>query len=285
MIRLVSWNTAFSRRPWLELAEMDVDVALLQETCTPPPQVLDTMEFSPYKHWLAENYTLTALRPARVVKTSDRVSVEWFEQVEPRRGVSEPHHMAVGDIGLCDAAKVTPKDGTEPFIVVSMYAGWQSPHPVAGPGLIFPDASAHHIISDLSTFVPTYDEENPGHRIIAAGDLNVAFNTIDAFEARARTILDRMSALGMEYLGPLFPNGRKAEPVPPHLAEESLEVPTYHTVAREPATAHVQIDHVFASRGFHNTITTRAMNHVEEWGSSDHCRILINLETPCLGTS
>ena len=32
-----------------------------------------------------------------------------------------------------------------------------------------------------------------------------------------------------------------------------------------------------ASRGFHEDITVRAMNSVEEWGASDHCRLLIKI--------
>ena len=43
-------------------------------------------------------------------------------------------------------------------------------------------------------------------------------------------------------------------------------------------------DYVFASRGFHNSVKVRAMNGVEEWGASDHCRLLIKIgvdaETP-----
>ena len=38
-----------------------------------------------------------------------------------------------------------------------------------------------------------------------------------------------------------------------------------------------QLDYVFASRGFHKSIKTHALNSVEEWGSSDHCRILIDV--------
>ena len=52
MIKMVSWNTGFTRQPWFELLEMDIDVALLQETCTPPPEVLDSIELGPYKPWL-----------------------------------------------------------------------------------------------------------------------------------------------------------------------------------------------------------------------------------------
>ena len=88
-----------------------------------------------------------------------------------------------------------------------------------------------------------------------------------------------MSALGSEYKGPTFPKGRKADPIPSHLDENSQEVPTYHTIANEPATAHVQIDHVFTSRGLDRYVHTRAMNDVEEWGSSDHCRIIIDIDS------
>ena len=45
---------------------------------------------------------------------------------------------------------------------------------------------------------------------------------------------------------------------------------------RATATAsNNQLDYVFASRGFHGSVKVRAMNGVEEWGASDHCRLLI----------
>ncbi|MCY3954102.1 MAG: hypothetical protein OXG69_16405 [bacterium] len=34
---------------------------------------------------------------------------------------------------------------------------------------------------------------------------------------------------------------------------------------------------MFASRGFYNEVTARALNTVEEWGPSDHCRLLIEV--------
>lgn len=281
MIKIACWNTAFKRQPWFDLAEMDdIDVALLQETCTPPREVLDSMELSPYTPWLGEYFYINSLRPPRVVRTSDRVKVEWYEQVGPHRGRLGPLQMPVSGISLCDAAVVSPVDGGEPITVVSMYAGWQSPHPNAGPGWIYPDASAHRIISDLTTFVRTYEMDEPDHRIIAAGDLNACFGDLGAFTARAQTIVDRMSALGLAYVGPKYPNGRKADPVPNILAEGSKDVPTYYSTAMTPETAQLQLDHVFASRGLDRRVTTKAMNGVDEWGSSDHCRIIINVDGP-----
>ena len=218
MIKVVSWNTGFRRQPWLELQNMDADVALLQETCTPPDEAQDRVELSPHGPWLGgEYFSINSLRPARVVKLSDRVKVEWFEQVMPHRGELGANQMAVSGVGLCDAAQITPLEGDgKPFIVVSMYAGWHTPHPTTKGGWIYSDASAHSIISDLSAFVPDYDADSPSHRILAAGDLNVSFRSSDAFDRRAQTIFDRMSALGMEYLGPLYPSGRRADPVPEH---------------------------------------------------------------------
>ena len=34
---------------------------------------------------------------------------------------------------------------------------------------------------------------------------------------------------------------------------------------------------MFASCRFHENVTARALNAVEEWGASDHCRLLIEV--------
>ncbi len=254
---------------------MDADVALLQETGNPPPEIKDLVEVNPYRLWLSEHCPLHSYRPARVVKLSDRVDVEWFEQVAPHRHRPEPHQMPVSAPGLIDVATITPKDGTEPFLVASLYGGWQGPHPNTHSNAGYPDASVHRALSDRTAFVPNFQADEPRHPIIAAGDLNVSFDGTGPDRARTRTMLDRFDALGLEYMGPRYPNGRQADPVPRHLTENSLEVPTFHTSG--PAAAYVQIDHVFASRGLHNIVAVRALNDIDEWGSSDHCRISINV--------
>ena len=95
--------------------------------------------------------------------------------------------------------------------------------------------------------------------------------------ARDRTVTDRMKALGMEFLGPQYPAGRRAVPIAPGLASDTRNVPTYYTTSQSPATAQNQLDYVFASRGFHESVKVRAMNRVAEWGASDHCRLLITV--------
>ena len=86
-----------------------------------------------------------------------------------------------------------------------------------------------------------------------------------ALPARDRTVTK--AALGMEFLGPPVPTT-------PHDTEN---VVTYYTTRQSPTTAQNQLDYVFASRGFHESISVRALNSVEEWGASDHCRLLIEV--------
>jgi hypothetical protein len=53
-------------------------------------------------------------------------------------------------------------------------------------------------------------------------------------------------------------------------------VPTYHTRSQgPPAGATRQLDHVFASTSIAHLVAVRALNEVDDWGPSDHCRIVI----------
>ena len=192
--------------------------------------------------------------------------------------------FAVSDIGTIAAARVVPLDGQEPFVAVSMYARWLGSHPSTTDSdyvSIYSDRSAHRIISDLTVFIDSPDPAT--HRILAAGDLNTIYGATakSGLEnpARARTITDRMDALGLEFLGPQYPAGRRACPASPDVPPDTKNVPTYHTTRQTPATARNQLDYAFASRGFHESIRVRALNSVEEWGASDHCRLLMELES------
>lgn len=286
---IVCWNIAARREPWRELRDMDADIALLQEARKPPPEVAGEADIGPEQHWDSHCWNsrwyegrLPRLhdRWSMVVKLSDRVGVDWFKQVSPISDTSGDE-FAVSGIGTVAAARVTPQKGL-PFIVVSMYARWMKPHPSTGSkwSVGYPDGSAHRIISDLSAFIGNVDPAT--HRILAAGDLNTFYDTKDDYDkkwttARDHTIWDRMNALGLEFLGPRHPNGRQAEPTPDFMKPDNRNVVTYHTSRSSPATADRQIDYAFASRGFHEGVTVRALNGVKEWGASDHCRLLIDV--------
>ena len=115
------------------------------------------------------------------------------------------------------------------------------PHPttksVVGRRL-YSDASVHRIISDISAFIG--HEDTRKHRIIAAGDLNTGYGytgepyTGDPYwRARDHSVFDRFNAIGMEFMGPQSPNGRQADPTPAGLPPDTLNVPTYYTIAQK----------------------------------------------------
>ncbi len=279
MTSVVCWNINAQLTPWQELFLMDADVALLQEVKAIPRELPEDVAIPPNvsgEPWEADLYD----RWPMVVKLSNRVEVEWFRRVLPisETGVNE---MAVSGIGTIAAARVLPKDG-EALVAISMYARWIRPHVSTRSSwkVGYADGSAHRIISDLSAFIGHTD---PGrHRILAAGDLNTMFGVTDenplADPKRDQTIFDRMIALGLEFMGPEYPNGRQAETPITGQPKDSKSVPTYRKVRESPKDANTQLDYVFASRGFHQTIRTRALNGVDEWGPSDHCRLLIEID-------
>ena len=274
MTTVVCWNIDKRKQPWNELLKMDADIALLQEAGKVPPQVEvgcgDSNE--PWKTGLYDRWPM-------VVKLSDRVEVEWFKRVVPI-SAAKRDEIAVSGIGTIAAARVIPRD-QKSFIAVSMYARWIKPHPSTETkwGVGYSDGSAHRIISDLSAFIGHTDPST--HRILAAGDLNIIYGATDdnplALPARERTVFERMNALGLEFMGPRYPNGMRADPTPPGLPKDTRNTPTYFTKRQTPKTAQNQLDYVFASRGFHQSVRVRALNGADEWGSSDHCRLLIQI--------
>ena len=91
-------------------------------------------------------------------------------------------------------------------------------------------------------------------------------------------MFSRAEALGLQFVGPEYPNGRRADPWPDELPRESRCVPTYHHSRQTPATATRQLDFVFASRSLADSVSVQALNQVDEWGPSDHCRVVIEVD-------
>ena len=297
MTKVVCWNMGWKGESWRTLAQMrdDVDVALLQEPSRVPPDVADRVDLGPHDDrdawdaclWESDKQPrkrdFQRRRWPKIAKLSDRVRVDWFRPVLTCDRMSE-HEFLVSNPHTVAAARVSPlDDGSDPFIVVSMYAHWQGAHPITGKKNAHPDVSAHRAICDLSAFVAHADRFP--HRILAAGDLNMDYGLDFGWResgdnplwyARCRTVWDRMEALGFEYMGPRYPNGQRAKPTPEHLPGDTKNVATQRAPKRPPQ---LQLDHVFASRGFHGTVRTRALNGTDQWGPSDHCRLLIEVGT------
>ena len=274
-MKIISWNIAHRSQCWKRLLETDADVALLQEAVEPPPEIAERVEVNPAPWYTASG---DCARPrawrTAVVKLTDRVRVEW---IEPKAihdaGTGE---FAVSRLGTLAAAHVTPP-GSEPFVCVSMYSLWETPHASTESSWIVSDASAHRVVSDLSAFVG----RESGHRVVAAGDLNILHGHGEHgspyWARRFETVFTRMSAMGLLFVGPQAPNGRQADPWPDELPGNSRNVPTYHTNRQTPTTATRQLDFVFASDSFGDSLTVRAVNSPEQWGPSDHCQLEIEI--------
>ena len=282
MIKVVSWNIDTKPQPWYELVKMadagDVDLALLQEAGSVPGDLEHLVEYDDAVFWNRHLYDRWPL----VVKLSDRIEVEHYRQMPPISDLGD-NDIGVSGIGTIAAARVIPCESEdEAFVAVSMYARWLKPHPsTKSPWSVgYSDASAHRFISDLSTFIGHTDPSR--HRILAAGDLNMfygATGTRLSLPERERTVWERMKSLGLEFLGPQAPFGRPAPTAPDDVPCDTKNVPTYYKVGECPEKARNQLDYAFASRGFHERVRVRAMNEVNEWGCSDHCRLIIEIKT------
>lgn len=283
MVKIVCWNIDMrcegDQTPWNELLRMrdeeGADIALLQEV---GPGAADEMKgaLGGNAHWDWETHD----RWPAVLKLSNRVKVRWFRPISLMAKEEKKNQIAVSDLPTLAAACVTPLPDGEPFIVMSMYARWYCPHPLADNKYKYSDASVHRIISDLTAFIGGWPKEP---RIIAAGDLNTIYDAVEGSPLetpeRMWTIFKRMSAIGMEFAGPQWPHGgRRAAPTPyDDVPPDTCNVPTYYTNRQTPETAKNQLDYVFASRGFHESVSVRALNAPDEWGPSDHCRIVIDV--------
>ena len=255
VIKLVSWNIAHREEAWRLLLDGGADVALLQEAVPPPADVVGRVrvDSAPWETAGAGVY-----RPWRtaVVGLSDRVEVEHLDAASlpdaPYGGlaVSRPGSLAV--------ALVTPRGG-EPFYAASLYGVWEKAHDRTESGWIFADASVHRLISDLSALIG----QQQGHRIIAAGDLNIYHGYGEHGSAywakRYESVFARMAALGLPFVGPQG-RGRAADPAPAELPEGSANVPTYHTNHQTPTTACHQLDFVFASCSLAERLEVTALN-------------------------
>src|SRR5262245_38381187 len=273
MVKVIAWNIARRDEAWRYLLDSDADLALLQEAAVPPTDVARRLEVDPAP-WQTAGAGLNRPWRAAAVKLSNRVGVQWLEPKQVADAL--PGELAVSRPGTLAAAIVTPGAGA-PFVVASLYAPWEKPHATTGSGRIYADGSAHRLISDLAALVG----QQTGHRILAAGDLNILHGYGEHGSAywasRYATVFNRMSALGLTFLGPQAPAGRRAEPWPDELPPESNNVPTYHTSHQTPATATRQLDFVFASASLAEQVRVRALNEAAHWGPSDHCRVEIEV--------
>jgi len=266
-IRLVSWNIEHCQAAWQKLADDDsIDVALVQEAVRPGVS-RELAVFPATPDWT----TAGGNRPftTAIARLSDRVTVEQLptkaigDAAGGTLGVSQPGTLCVAQVAA----------GGAPLTVASAYCAWDEDVTARE---IFADSTAHRILSDISPLLTAK------HRLVLAGDWNILFgygeDGSDPWKRRYQTVFDRARELGLVFVGPQSPNGIQAEPWPEELPRESKNVPTYRRRRSDPATGTRQLDFVFVSAALQSCTKVTALNRAEEWGPSDHCRILIEID-------
>ena len=274
VIEIVSWNV--NRRPlWLEATAglPSVDIGLFQEA--PRPSGTAVQEFIPdaegpwaTTHWRRELRTCIA-------RYSNDVQLAPVS-LRPSEDESDYSALGVSRGGTLTVAKVL-REGRELFTLVSAYGAWETPPGREKP--MFADASSHRLLSDLAVLVTGRRSE----RVLVAGDFNILYgygeHGDEYWGQRYAAVFNRAEAMGLHLVGPQVPHGRQADPWPEELPSDSLNVPTFHHSRQTPETASRQLDFVFATDDLMDKVSVRAINEPNEWGPSDHCRLLISVDS------
>jgi exonuclease III len=272
-MKLVTWNIAGREAAWRYLLESDADIGLLQEATQPPADIFSKVGVDGAE-WTTVGAGKNRQWRAAIVNVSNKYNLDWIEAKSIE--MAKPGELAVSRLGSLSAAKLTMSSG-EKIIIVSVYAVWEEAHSEVKGSWIFSDASVHRIISDLSVFIGNAKN----HKVIVTGDFNTLFGYGEHgdtyWAARFETVFSRMKSLGLEFMGLQAPNGRVADPWPDELPKTSKNVPTFYHNRQKPSTATRQLDYVFASSCLKDRLSVTALNEVDLWGPSDHCRVELEL--------
>lgn len=259
---------------WRYLLDSDADLALLQEAAEPPSDFTKDVEVGSAP-WETAGAGVNRQWRTAVANLSRQFVLQWFQ---PKSiDAAEYGELAASRLGTLAAASLKMPSG-EDLIIISIYGVWECPDRSTGSSWIYADASVHRLISDLSFFIG----QQTKHRIIVAGDLNILFGYGEKgssyWASRYQTVFDRLSALGLEFMGPQAPHGRLADPWPDNeLPRTSKNVPTFYHSQQTPATATRQLDFVFASAALRERVQVTALNDPAQWGPSDHCVVEIEI--------
>lgn len=271
MIKILSWNIARRDECWEDIFKSDYDIALLQEAHKPMMTIPNNVTINPGE-WTTAGYSKRNWRTV-IVQLSDKVDIEWINCNSIEK--AQKNDLAVSRMGTLAVAKIIPKDDSEPLIIISCYATWEKATSIAESEEIYSDASAHRLISDISGLIGSQTK----HRILLAGDFNIlkryGEHSNKYWGNRYSSVFDRLESIGIPFAGPNYPNGRQANPWPKELPINSTCVPTFYHSRQTPETATRQLDFVFASKKLQ--VNVRALNSINEWGLSDHCKLEITL--------
>ena len=241
----------------LEHLPPDTDVALLQET--QPSDEAPRIEHGP--------------GPTAILAVSSRAAVQPIQLDSIPIAAADGRAHPTSYPGTISMSLVTNLDTDAQLYLVSIYVKWEK----TGSWIVS-DASAHRLVSDVSSLIKTERHKVP---IVVAGDWNLFFQHGETayWFGRYDSVFRRMQALGFDLIGPFASDGglHRNAPEREWMQPPETSTPTYYTTRETSAVAWRQLDFVFASRSIASGVTAVALNREDEWGPSDHCRIMIDV--------
>ena len=272
-MRLVSWNlNRWQRREadrWATLAsflrDLDVDVALLQET-GPPEVAEDRFVY----------HRLSGLRAGQDYGTAV-VALNSALVFRPLASAPADSHAESGQLweshpGTIAAAEVKGASGS--LILVSVYGRMLQ----AGNGTTYASTTIHRVISDL---VPVLDPGPGAPRAVVAGDFNCTtqWDTRPLDRVMDRSVFARLEDFGLVNL--LFEAASDSPPLADCFCPDAGTPDCLHTRTlrhRDKADSRpYQVDYAFANSSLR--ASARVLASEAAWALSDHAPVLVDLPT------
>ena len=271
-MKIVCWNMAHSRKAWDALVQMeDVDIALLQESSRVPEdlrnrvavddKLWDDHRLWPGRHMAALGY------PSVVARLSDRVSVRFI--ASGPTGDAFSHDFYTSEWGTLGAAIVSPIDEDESLIVVSMAPTPTLSH-ASRARRVAASPSARCI--GCSPIFRAWSAARVASSPRAIGSSTQAGVLIRLRSGtNARHCISRRPSTGCRRwaFAQVMPEGRRSD---------RGDVVTFRSIGATPAEAWAQADYVFATENIADRVSACALNSPEDWGPSDHCRLVIDFD-------
>lgn len=250
VLKVVSWNV--NRRPtaWKLLGDLDADVALLQEanrSGMPESQIV--VAAPPTLDWKMLNGS-GAYGTAILLMNPNLCPGTVPEVLASHPGQFGVIHLPVGDHGL---------------YIISVYAFFRDK---------YADTSMHRAISDLTPLLESKAA------VLMAGDINTFRDyTLGGTKAELRRyqlVFERLSALGMECLGPFSDSGPLAG-CPCRDELNCRHVKTYRHYNRTDGKP-LQLDFAFGNKALRKRfVSCKAVDDEKYWAVSDHAPVEVLL--------
>ena len=279
-MKLISWNMNVRPANWAVLGELmsehDAEIGMLQEAVRPGGslgalRVIGDPSLGS-DPWRMPIPTGTKRKFACALAVRKSSSVEPHEPKDLARAaygapaISHPGQWVAAAVGA----------GAARTWVVTLYGMFDK---MNDSGDIYAEASLHRAISDLTPLL----QERATKRVVLAGDLNIwrgyggrvsKSPRAKMWEARYKTVFDRLEAYGLTLAGPTRCDGPALAGCPCERGDACGHVRTYRHQRRSSSIPY-QNDYVF-TRGV-KVARCVALDEERYWKHSDHCPLLIEI--------